>query len=155
MCIRERANKADALWDRGGGAYRSGNTRLCSAVMWIQNRSFWIRSFSGNKKTVLRIRDVYPGSQISDPDFYPSRIPDPDPHHWKKRLLDQDPERIFRSHQRKNASNPTGSRSTIQVFCSIFRIQNLFGPYPDLDPNPSPRNNPGLDEDPTNFHLCF
>jgi hypothetical protein len=23
---------------------------------------------------VLRIRDVYPGSQISDPDFYPSRI---------------------------------------------------------------------------------
>ncbi len=33
---------------------------------------------------MLRIRDVYPGSQIPDPDFYPSRIPDlgsqiPDP----------------------------------------------------------------------------
>jgi hypothetical protein len=27
--------------------------------------------------TVLRIRDVYPGSRIPDPDFYPSRIPDP------------------------------------------------------------------------------
>jgi hypothetical protein len=26
---------------------------------------------------VLRIRDVYPGSRIPDPDFYPSRIPDP------------------------------------------------------------------------------
>jgi hypothetical protein len=25
---------------------------------------------------VLRIRGVYPGSQIPDPDFYPSRIPD-------------------------------------------------------------------------------
>jgi hypothetical protein len=25
---------------------------------------------------VLRIREVYPGSQIPDPDFYPSRIPD-------------------------------------------------------------------------------
>jgi hypothetical protein len=25
---------------------------------------------------VLRIRDVYPGSGIPDPDFYPSRIPD-------------------------------------------------------------------------------
>jgi hypothetical protein len=35
-------------------------------------------------KSVLRIRDVYPGSRIQDPDFYPSRIPDlgsriPDP----------------------------------------------------------------------------
>jgi hypothetical protein len=34
--------------------------------------------------TVLRIRDVYPGSRIPDPDFYPSWIPDlgsriPDP----------------------------------------------------------------------------
>ncbi len=28
-------------------------------------------------EAVLRIRDVYPGSQIPDPDFYPSRIPDP------------------------------------------------------------------------------
>jgi hypothetical protein len=28
---------------------------------------------------VLRIRDVYSGSQIPDPDFYPSRIPDLDP----------------------------------------------------------------------------
>jgi hypothetical protein len=28
-------------------------------------------------KSVLRIRDVYPGSRIPDPDFYPSRIPDP------------------------------------------------------------------------------
>jgi hypothetical protein len=28
-------------------------------------------------KSVLRIRDVYPGSQIPDPDFYPSRIPNP------------------------------------------------------------------------------
>ncbi len=33
---------------------------------------------------MLRIRDVYPGSRIPDPDFYPSRIPDlgsriPDP----------------------------------------------------------------------------
>jgi hypothetical protein len=26
---------------------------------------------------VLLIRDVYPGSRIPDPDFYPSRIPDP------------------------------------------------------------------------------
>ncbi len=26
---------------------------------------------------VLRIQDVYPGSWIPDPDFYPSRIPDP------------------------------------------------------------------------------
>jgi hypothetical protein len=26
---------------------------------------------------VLRIRDVYPGSRIPNPDFYPSRIPDP------------------------------------------------------------------------------
>jgi hypothetical protein len=26
---------------------------------------------------VLRIRDVYPESRIPDPDFYPSRIPDP------------------------------------------------------------------------------
>jgi hypothetical protein len=26
--------------------------------------------------SVLRIRDVYPGSRIPDPDFYPSRIPD-------------------------------------------------------------------------------
>ncbi len=26
---------------------------------------------------VLRIRDVYPGSRIPDPDFYPSRVPDP------------------------------------------------------------------------------
>jgi hypothetical protein len=26
---------------------------------------------------VWRIRDVYPGSRIPDPDFYPSRIPDP------------------------------------------------------------------------------
>jgi hypothetical protein len=26
---------------------------------------------------VLRIRDVYPESPIPDPDFYPSRIPDP------------------------------------------------------------------------------
>ncbi len=26
---------------------------------------------------MLRIRDVYPGSRIPDPDFYPSRIPDP------------------------------------------------------------------------------
>jgi hypothetical protein len=25
---------------------------------------------------VLQIRDVYPGSRIPDPDFYPSRIPD-------------------------------------------------------------------------------
>jgi hypothetical protein len=24
-----------------------------------------------------RIRDVYPGPRIPDPDFYPSRIPDP------------------------------------------------------------------------------
>jgi hypothetical protein len=29
------------------------------------------------KVPVLRIRDVYPGSRIPDPDFYPSRIPDP------------------------------------------------------------------------------
>jgi hypothetical protein len=28
-------------------------------------------------RSVLRIRDVYPGSRIPDPDFYPSRIPDP------------------------------------------------------------------------------
>ncbi len=28
-------------------------------------------------KAVLQIRDVYPGSRIPDPDFYPSRIPDP------------------------------------------------------------------------------
>jgi hypothetical protein len=28
-------------------------------------------------RAVLRIQDVYPGSRISDPDFYPSRIPDP------------------------------------------------------------------------------
>jgi hypothetical protein len=28
------------------------------------------------KKTVLRIRDVYPGSRILDPDFDPFRIPD-------------------------------------------------------------------------------
>jgi hypothetical protein len=27
-------------------------------------------------KPVWRIRDVYPGSRIEDPDFYPSRIPD-------------------------------------------------------------------------------
>jgi hypothetical protein len=27
--------------------------------------------------SVLRIRDVYPGSRIPDPDFYASRIPDP------------------------------------------------------------------------------
>jgi hypothetical protein len=26
---------------------------------------------------VLRIRDVYPGSRIPNPDFYPSQIPDP------------------------------------------------------------------------------
>jgi len=26
---------------------------------------------------MLRIRDVYPGSEIQDPDFYPSRISDP------------------------------------------------------------------------------
>jgi len=26
---------------------------------------------------VLRIRDVYPRSRVPDPDFYPSRIPDP------------------------------------------------------------------------------
>ena len=26
---------------------------------------------------VLRIRDVYPGFWIPDPDFYPSQIPDP------------------------------------------------------------------------------
>ncbi len=26
---------------------------------------------------VLRIRDVYPGFRIPDPDFYPSRISDP------------------------------------------------------------------------------
>jgi hypothetical protein len=26
---------------------------------------------------VLRIRDFYPGSRILDPEFYPSRIPDP------------------------------------------------------------------------------
>jgi hypothetical protein len=29
------------------------------------------------RQAVLRIRDVYPGSRIPDPDFYPSRIPDP------------------------------------------------------------------------------
>jgi hypothetical protein len=28
---------------------------------------------------VLRIRDDHPHP---DPDFYPSRIPDPDPQHW-------------------------------------------------------------------------
>jgi hypothetical protein len=28
-------------------------------------------------EAVLGMRDVYPGSQIPDPDFYPSRIPDP------------------------------------------------------------------------------
>ncbi len=28
---------------------------------------------------VFRIRDVYPGSRIPDPDFYPSRILDPGP----------------------------------------------------------------------------
>jgi hypothetical protein len=27
-------------------------------------------------QAVLRTRDVYPGSRISDPDFYPCRIPD-------------------------------------------------------------------------------
>jgi hypothetical protein len=32
---------------------------------------------TGDLKAVLRIRDVYPGSRIPDPDFYPSRIPDP------------------------------------------------------------------------------
>jgi hypothetical protein len=29
------------------------------------------------RKPVLRIWDIYPGSRILDPDFYPSRIPDP------------------------------------------------------------------------------
>jgi hypothetical protein len=29
------------------------------------------------KRAVLRILDVYPGSQVLDPDFYPFRIPDP------------------------------------------------------------------------------
>ena len=28
------------------------------------------------RQLVLRIRDVYPGSRIPDPDFYPSRIAD-------------------------------------------------------------------------------
>ncbi len=42
-----------------------------------------------NSRPVLRIRDVYPGSQIPDPDFYPSRIPDlesriPDPKTGRK-----------------------------------------------------------------------
>ncbi len=32
--------------------------------------------FSDNK-SLWRIRDVYPGSRIPDPDFYPSRIQDP------------------------------------------------------------------------------
>jgi hypothetical protein len=40
-------------------------------------------------QSVLRIRDVYPGSRIPDPDFYPSRIPDlgsriPDPKTGRK-----------------------------------------------------------------------
>jgi hypothetical protein len=36
------------------------------------------RSFSRNcSAAVWRIRDVYPISRIPDPDFYPSRIPDP------------------------------------------------------------------------------
>jgi hypothetical protein len=33
-------------------------------------------SYLIKKKTVWRIRDVYPGFWIPDPDFYPSRIPD-------------------------------------------------------------------------------
>jgi hypothetical protein len=32
---------------------------------------------NGDWHTVLRIRDVYPRSRIPDPDFYPSRIPNP------------------------------------------------------------------------------
>jgi hypothetical protein len=44
--------------------------------------SVWIRiCFMPTKikclKTVLRIRDFYPRSLIPDPDFYPSRIPNP------------------------------------------------------------------------------
>jgi hypothetical protein len=35
------------------------------------------REITSSSKSVLRIRDVYPGSRIPDPDFYPSRIPDP------------------------------------------------------------------------------
>ncbi len=33
-------------------------------------------SYPAFSEPVLRIRDVYPGSRIPDPDFYPSRIPD-------------------------------------------------------------------------------
>jgi hypothetical protein len=46
---------------------------------------FWISVFFLiTFLAVWRIRDVYPGSRIPDPDFYPSRIPDlgsriPDP----------------------------------------------------------------------------
>jgi hypothetical protein len=37
----------------------------------------YLPSLSACLFSVLRIRDVYPGSRIPDPDFYPSRIPDP------------------------------------------------------------------------------
>ena len=41
------------------------------------NIAVLVRSSFGVFIAVLRIRDVYPGSRIPDPDFYPSRIPDP------------------------------------------------------------------------------
>jgi hypothetical protein len=43
----------------------------------LKNRLSVNRSSQDDFPSVLRIRDVYPGSRIPDPDFYPSRIPDP------------------------------------------------------------------------------
>jgi hypothetical protein len=50
---------------------------------WIRDPGYF-RKLRNKFLTVWRVRDVYPGSRIPDPDFYPSRIPDlgsriPDP----------------------------------------------------------------------------
>jgi hypothetical protein len=52
-------------------------TVKCSMMVW--SWSDWsVKVVSPGKiQAVLRIRDVYPGSRIPDPDFYPSRISDP------------------------------------------------------------------------------
>jgi hypothetical protein len=62
---------------------------------------------------VLRIRDVYPGSQIPDPDFYPSRIPDPG-----SRI--PDPKTVTKERGEKNKLSYLFMQPQISQNCKLF-----------------------------------
>jgi hypothetical protein len=79
ICTRETTNQCC----RSGSRFGSARVRL--AVLYPEPDQYW--------ESVLRFRDVYPGSRIRpfsipDPgsDFFPSRIPDPNCLHTGSRI---------------------------------------------------------------------